>query len=123
VLNERTIPLLKCRAIAGSANNQLATTEDAARLADRGVVYAPDFIVNAGGVINIADELDGYHRDRAYGNIRHIYDTTRSVLATARAEGTTTQAAATSMARRRIAEVGGLSALRTFRDIRGPHSS
>lgn len=123
VLNEQTIPMLKCRAIAGSANNQLATTEDAVRLADRGVVYAPDFIVNAGGVINIADELDGYHRDRAYSNIRRIYDTTRSVLATARAEGTTTQAAASSIAQRRILEVGGLSPLRTFQKIRDRRSS
>jgi leucine dehydrogenase len=123
VLNERTIPLLKCRAIVGSANNQLATAEDAVRLADRGVLYAPDFIVNAGGVINIADELDGYHRDRAYANIRRIHDTTRSVLATAQAESTTTQDAATSMAGRRIAEVGGRSALRTFRSIRRPRSS
>jgi leucine dehydrogenase len=118
VLNERTIPTLKCRAVAGSANNQLATPEDAVRLADRGVLYAPDFIVNAGGVINIADELDGYHRERAYGNIRRIYDTTRSVLLAARAEGTTTEAAAASLARRRIVEVGEMPAIRTFRDAR-----
>jgi glutamate dehydrogenase/leucine dehydrogenase len=121
VLNEAIIPTLKCRAVAGSANNQLATPEDAARLAERGVLYAPDFIVNAGGVINIADELDGYHRERAYGSIRRIFDTTRAVLAGARAEGITTDAAATAMARRRIAEVGGRAPIRTFPNARRRH--
>ena len=94
VLSERTIGGLACRAVVGSANNQLATPADAARLADRGILYAPDFVVNAGGVINIAEELVGYHRERAYANVRRIYDTTQRVLAAARARGTTTTAEA-----------------------------
>jgi leucine dehydrogenase len=116
VLNERTIPALKCRAVAGSANNQLASTGDVVRLADRGVVYAPDFVVNAGGIINIADELDGYHRERAYGSIRRIFDTTRAVLLAARTGETTTDAAASAIARHRIEEVGKMSAIRSFPD-------
>jgi leucine dehydrogenase len=116
VLNERTIPALKCRAVAGSANNQLASPGDVVRLADRGVVYAPDFVVNAGGIINIADELDGYHRERAYGSIRRIFDTTRAVLLAARTGETTTDAAASAIARHRIEEVGKMSAIRSFPD-------
>jgi glutamate dehydrogenase/leucine dehydrogenase len=115
VLSEHTIGALRCRAIVGSANNQLATPADAARLADRGILYAPDFVVNAGGVINIAEELVGYHRERAYANVRRIYDTTKAVLAAARARGTTTAAEGEAIAERRIAQVGGVGRIRTFR--------
>ena len=60
VLNERTIPGLACEAVVGSANNQLATEADADRLEQRGILYAPDFVVNAGGLINVHEELRGY---------------------------------------------------------------
>src|SRR6202040_4111758 len=113
-LSDRSIPALKCRAIVGSANNQLARPEDAARLADRGILYAPDFVVNAGGVINIAEELVGYHRERAYANVRRIYDTTKRVFAIAAELGTTTAAAANTLATKRMAEVGGAARIRTF---------
>jgi glutamate dehydrogenase/leucine dehydrogenase len=114
VLNAGTIPDLKCLAVAGSANNQLATPEDADRLADRGITYAPDFVVNAGGVINIAEELVGYHQERAYANIRRIFDTTRAVLAEADRRQVTPEAAATDRALQRIRQVGRLPGLRTF---------
>ena len=115
VLNRDTIPELKCRAVVGSANNQLAEPGCASRLEERGILYAPDFIVNAGGVINIAEELTGYHRERAYANIRRIFETTKRVIDDARAAGTTTAAAAEAIAERRIAEVGGTSRrIRTF---------
>jgi glutamate dehydrogenase/leucine dehydrogenase len=114
VLNARTIPDLKCLAVAGSANNQLATAEDAERLADRGITYAPDFVVNAGGVINIAEELVGYHQERAYANIRRIFGTTRAVLAEADERGVTPETAANERAVRRIREVGRTSGIRTF---------
>jgi leucine dehydrogenase len=113
--NEKTIAGMRCRAIVGSANNQLATPEDAVRLADRGILYAPDFVVNAGGVINISEELVGYHRERAYSNIRRIADTSRQVLATAERQGVTPVAAAEALAERRIAEMGGAAGrIRTF---------
>jgi glutamate dehydrogenase/leucine dehydrogenase len=113
-LSDRTIPALQCRAIVGSANNQLATAKDADRLADRGIVYLPDFVVNAGGVINIAEELIGYHRERAYAKVRGIYDTSKRVLATAADQGTTTVAAAEALAERRMAEVGGGTRIERF---------
>jgi glutamate dehydrogenase/leucine dehydrogenase len=113
VLNEKTIPELACAAVVGSANNQLAEPSCAALLAGRGIVYAPDYVVNAGGVINIAEELIGYHRERAYAQVRRIYDTTLRVLETARAEGSTTAETADRLAERRIAEIGRVRLLRT----------
>jgi valine dehydrogenase (NAD+) len=114
VLNEQTIGELGCRAVAGSANNQLATPADGARLADRGILYAPDFVVNAGGVINIAEELVGYHHDRAYANVRRIFDTTAAVFAEADRRGVTPVVAAEIRARERLSQVGNLSRIRTF---------
>ncbi len=114
VLSEASIRRLRCRAVVGSANNQLATPADAERIAERGVLYAPDFVVNAGGVINIAEELIGYHRERAYANVRRIYDTTKRVLAAAEAHGLTTAAAAEALAEQRMAAVGGAGRIRTY---------
>jgi leucine dehydrogenase len=116
VLNETTVPELQCAAVVGSANNQLATPDDAERLASAGVLYAPDYVANAGGVINIAEELRGYHRERAYGQIRRIYDTTLSVLATAASEGITTAAAADRLAERRIASLDRVRLIRTAKE-------
>jgi glutamate dehydrogenase/leucine dehydrogenase len=116
-LNATTIPELRCAAVVGSANNQLAEPGCAEQLADAGVVYAPDYVVNAGGDINIAEELGdaGYHRERAYASVRRIFDTTSAVLATAAEEHITTAAAADRLAERRIAEVGRVRLIRTSR--------
>jgi glutamate dehydrogenase/leucine dehydrogenase len=113
-LSERSIAALRCRAVVGSANNQLATPEDGARLTERGILYLPDFVVNAGGVINIAEELIGYHRERAYAKVRGIYDTCKQVLAAATTQATTTVAAAEALAERRMAEVGGGTRIQRF---------
>ena len=115
-LHPGTIPELRCAAVVGGANNQLADAASAPMLADAGVVYAPDYVVNAGGLINVAEELSpsGYQQARAYGQIGRIFDTTASVLATAEAEGTTTAEAADRVAERRIEEVGSLPRIRTF---------
>ena len=112
-LNPDTIPELACAAVVGSANNQLADDACAQLLEKAGVVYAPDYIVNAGGVINIAEELRGYHRERAYGQIRRIFDTTTAVLDTAKSEGITTAAAADRVAERRIDEISKVRLFRT----------
>jgi glutamate dehydrogenase/leucine dehydrogenase len=103
-LNERTIPELACRAVVGAANNQLGEPSDTARLADAGVVYAPDFVVNAGGVINIAEELrpGGYDRDRAIVAVERIAANLTRVLEVARDEAITTEVAAERVAERRI---------------------
>jgi leucine dehydrogenase len=97
-----TIPQLRTAAVVGSANNQLATEQDSQRIHDSGVLYAPDYVVNAGGVINIAHERGGYDRVRADEHIRGIFDTVLRVLDLADAEGITTAAAADLLAERRI---------------------
>jgi leucine dehydrogenase len=75
-LNETTIPLLRCRGIGGSANNQLATAADGDRLVERGILYAPDYVINAGGVINVAIELkpEGYQARQGLQQVNKIYD-------------------------------------------------
>jgi leucine dehydrogenase len=105
-LNRATIPELRCAAVVGSANNQLATRQDAQRIHGSGVLYAPDYVVNAGGVINIAEEKRGYDRSRAYERIRGIRTTVHRVLDLAEDEGITTSEAADRLAERRIEEAG-----------------
>jgi leucine dehydrogenase len=109
-LNESTIAQLNCRGVVGSANNQLATPEDGPRLASQGIVYAPDFVVNSGGVINIAEELagrdEGYDRERAYARVREIFDTTRRVIDASRQRGVTTNEVAEDLAKERLAGDG-----------------
>lgn len=102
VLSAATIPDLRTAAVVGSANNQLATAQDAQRIDASGVLYAPDYVANAGGVINIAHEKGGYDRTRAEERIRGIHDTVLRVLDLAAAEGITTAAAADLLAERRI---------------------
>ena len=111
------IPELRCAAVVGSANNQLADPACDKLLADAGIVYAPDYIVNAGGIINIAEELSprGYDAARADASVRRIFETTGSVLATAEAEGITTVEAADRLAERRMDEVARVQYIRTFR--------
>ncbi len=103
ILNDDTIPRLKCKLVAGSANNQLADeTAHAAMLAERGIVYAVDFIMSAGGVINNAHQFIGYDRERAYGQIAEIGDTILGVLRTASERKVTTVEAAMMLAEDRI---------------------
>ena len=102
VLDSVTIGELDCAAVVGSANNQLATEEDGPRIQASGVLYAPDYVVNAGGVINIAEEQHGYDHSRAEAQIRRIHDTVLEVLDLAEAEGLTTADAADRLAERRI---------------------
>ncbi len=108
VLNENTIPRLKCKVVAGAANNQLATEDDARRLAERGILWAPDYVINAGGLINVADELLGYDRDRAFRKVGDIYHNVRRVIEIASAEGIPTSQAADRMAERRMELIGKL---------------
>lgn len=107
VLDPQTIAGLNAAAVVGSANNQLADSACATLLARAGVLYAPDYVVNAGGLVNIADELTtgGYHPDRAMAAVDRIHDTTASVLAIAEAEGLLTVEAADRLAERRLNSV------------------
>ncbi len=117
-LNKDTIPQLNCQAIVGSANNQLATDEDADRLAARGIVYGPDFVVNSGGLINVWDELSGYSRVRALHRVDGVYDATMRILETAQNESITPNEAAIRVAEKRIKDIGDLRRFRRSGDDR-----
>lgn len=117
-LNEVTIPQLACAAIVGSANNQLAADEDAQSIADRGILYAPDFVVNAGGLINVYDELTGYSRTRALHRVDSIFDATTNILDTAERLGINPNEAAIRVAEDRIHDIGDLRRFRRSGDDR-----
>ena len=104
VLDEHSVRRVGVRVICGAANNQLAEDGLAADLAARGVLYAPDFVVNAGGLINVAAELEpgGYDPERTRVRVAEIEDLTAAILAEAEADGTTPLAAAIRRARRRL---------------------
>jgi leucine dehydrogenase len=103
VLNVDTIPRLRAPIVCGAANNQLREPEDAERLKERGIVYAPDYIVNAGGVINVYFEhIEPYDREKALAKAAEIHDTTARVLKRSREEGITTVQAADAIAEQRI---------------------
>jgi leucine dehydrogenase len=117
-LNETTIPRLNCQAVVGSANNQLARESDADLLAGRGILYAPDFVVNAGGLINVYDELLGYNKLRAIHRVDAIYEATLGVLEKAERDGVSPNTSAVRLAERRIQEIGDLRRFRRSGDDR-----
>ncbi|WP_411953397.1 Leu/Phe/Val dehydrogenase [Alkalibacillus sp. S2W] len=104
-INDDTIPQLKAKAIAGSANNQLAEERHGEKLHELGIVYAPDYVINSGGVINVADELNGYNQDRAYKQIETIYDSLTKIFEISKRDNISTHAAADRMAEERIESV------------------
>ena len=104
-LNAESIPRLACRAIAGCANNQLAEPEDAERLHERGILYAPDYIVSAGGIIQLIGlEDEGWDEPQLQEGLARIGDTLRTLFAEADAAGVTPSEAADRLVRRRLAE-------------------
>lgn len=107
-LNDDTVPALRAKVVAGAANNQLAHPGIEKLLADRGILYTPDYVVNAGGVIQVADEIEGFNFDRAKLRATRIYDTTREILRLADAEGVPPAVAADRLAERRMADIGRL---------------
>jgi valine dehydrogenase (NAD+) len=107
-LTDDVVSVLSARVVCGAANNQLAEPGIDKLLADRGVLYAPDYVVNAGGLIQVADELHGFSFERAEQRASRIYDTTLRVFAMAEAEGVPPAAAADRVAEQRMAEVGRL---------------
>jgi valine dehydrogenase (NAD+) len=110
-LNDETAPVLRARVIAGAANNQLAHPGIEKMLAERGVLYAPDYVVNAGGVIQVADEIRGFNFARAKQRATAIFDTTRQILRLADAEGVPPAVAADRLAERRMADVARLRSI------------
>lgn len=107
-INERTLPRLKARIICGAANNQLADDETGYELERRGILYAPDYAVNAGGLMNVSIEFDGYNRERAMRMMRTIYYNVTKIFQIAERDGIPTFKAADRMAEERIAAVGRL---------------
>jgi leucine dehydrogenase len=107
-VNADTLSRLSCKVIAGCANNQLKDEKiDGEALTRKGIVYAPDFLINAGGVINVYQEVVGnYNRDRAFAHVEKIYDFTLDIFNKADADGITTQEAAVRMAKERIESIG-----------------
>jgi glutamate dehydrogenase/leucine dehydrogenase len=106
VLDVGAVSRLRCRAVVGGANNQLVDAAAGDALVDRGIVYAPDFVVNAGGIINIAEEFTGYDRARAIARTEQIETTTGQVLAAGREWDVSPARAAERIARDRIARDG-----------------
>jgi leucine dehydrogenase len=103
VFDHETVPRLRCRVIAGAANNQLANESVADLLAARKILWAPDFVANAGGLINIAEEQNGYNATAARRRVRQIGDTLRQIFDEAAATDATPLTAATAIARKRLA--------------------
>lgn len=104
-VNDDTISRLKAKVIAGSANNQLASPKHGDMLHEKGIVYAPDYVINAGGVINVADELNGYNEERALKKVKTIYTSLEKVFEIAKRDSIPTYLAADRMAEERIAAI------------------
>jgi leucine dehydrogenase len=105
ILNDDTIPKLRCRIVGGAANNQLwEPSKHAAMLQDRGILHAPEFWINGGGVINVAHEFhpEGYSQERAFADVRRIYDRGREIIETSRKEKLPLFEAAMRLAEARI---------------------
>jgi valine dehydrogenase (NAD+) len=105
-LTDAVVSTLTARIVCGAANNQLAHPGVEKLVEDRGIVYAPDYVVNSGGLIQVADELEGFNFERARIRADRIYDTTRNVLERARSEGVPTATAADRVAEQRMREIG-----------------
>ena len=107
-VNANTLPRLKCQVICGAANNQLANDEIGDEVTRRGILYAPDYAVNAGGLMNVSLEIDGYNRERAMRMLRTIYFNLGRIFEIAQRDGIPTYKAADRMAEERIASIGKL---------------
>jgi leucine dehydrogenase len=110
VINDDTVPRLKCKVVAGCSNNQLLEPRHGEMLAERGILYAPDYVINAGGIINVSIEVGpgGYDERRAVEKIENIYTALKEIFATARRDGITPELAADRVAEHRLTEARAL---------------
>src|ERR671933_1890342 len=97
VLDDATIPELRCSIVAGSANNVLAESHHGEALSERAILYAPDYVINAGGLINVADELEGYNERRATKRVMRIEDRIRRIIAISKQDGISANEAADTL--------------------------
>ncbi|MCB5260350.1 MAG: leucine dehydrogenase [Candidatus Cloacimonetes bacterium] len=113
VINDKTIEQLKCKIIAGSANNQLAESKHGDILEEKGILYVPDYVINSGGVINIIDDISGreYNKANAMKNTAKIYDVCKKVFELAKRDNIPTYKAADKMAEDRIASVSKIKTI------------
>jgi len=110
-LNDENIERLKCNIVAGAANNQLADeVVHGNLLIEKGILYAPDFVINAGGLINVSGELEGYNRERVMSQTERIYERLLEIFGLAKANNITTQQAAMQMANARLKDIAALNA-------------
>lgn len=122
VVNDNTISEFKCDIIAGCANNVLEDEESGGQiLVDKNILYAPDYVINAGGLINVASELEGYHEQRAMSKATHIYDTILDIYHYAADNNTTTLSAANKLAEDRIHKVGNIHCVYTSKSSFSGH--
>lgn len=111
-VNDDTLSKLKCKIICGAANNQLADEKiHGEAVVKKGILYAPDFVVNAGGIINVYYELEGYNRERALAHAEKIYDTTFNLFQLAKKEGIPTYMAANRLGEERIEAIARINAV------------
>jgi leucine dehydrogenase len=99
--------------VAGSANNVLLEPRHGHALAERGILYAPDYIINAGGLINVADELEGYNKARVESRVMRIYDSVKEIISLSKRGSVPPHVAADELASDRIAAVSGIERLYT----------
>lgn len=105
-VNSDTLSRLKCAIICGAANNQLADENVHGNMViEKGILYSPDFVVNAGGIINVFYELEGYNRERAMGHAEKIYDTTLNIFKISKEQNIPTFMAANRIAEKRLADI------------------
>lgn len=102
IINDKTIPQLKAKVIAGSANNQLESSKHGDLLHEKGILYAPDYVINSGGVINVSEEFTGYNRENVMKKVEKIYDHLMRVFEIAKRDNIPTNVAADRMAEERI---------------------
>ncbi|PYQ58105.1 MAG: leucine dehydrogenase, partial [Acidobacteria bacterium] len=118
VINDESIPKLRCRIVAGAANNQLKEDRHGQELHERGILYAPDYVINAGGLINVYNELVGYNREVAMRMAGGIFANMARLFEIARAQSIPTYLAADRLAEERIARVKGLGGQHWVRTVR-----
>lgn len=119
-INQKTIPRLNCKIVAGCANNVLGNEDDdGASLTNRGILYIPDFMINSGGIINVSIELSGYSKQYALGKAAQIFDVVNQLLAIAANEKISTLKAANTLAERRIAMISRIKHI----SVEQPHKS
>ena len=118
ILNDQSLQKLKCKVVCGGANNQLAELRHAESLRELGILYAPDYLVNAGGLMNVFVELEGYSTERAFEKTHQVYDNLMSVFKISKRDNISTQLAADRLAEERIESIGRIQRIHTGRATR-----